>query len=78
MKLFINRDQAKGLLGGVKFQLSARTELTKEEADLVKKYKADKEVFACQPLSWVKEVWDVIIQLFLCYFNNNPGWNADV
>jgi len=44
MKLFITRDQAKGLLGGVKFELKARTELTKEEADLVKKYKADKEV----------------------------------
>jgi hypothetical protein len=44
MKLFITRDQAKGLLGGVKFELSARVELTPEEADLVKRYKADKEV----------------------------------
>ena len=44
MRLFIKRDQAKGLLGGVKFELSARIELTNEEAELVKKYKADKEV----------------------------------
>ena len=35
MKLFIVRDQAKGLLGGVKFELRARTELTNEEAELV-------------------------------------------
>ena len=44
MKLFITRDQAKGLLGGVKFELKARTELTNDEADLVRKYKAEKEV----------------------------------
>ena len=43
MKLYINRDQAKKLLGGVKFQLSARVELNPDEAALVKKYKADKE-----------------------------------
>ena len=44
MKLFLTRDQAKGLLGGVKFELSARVELTPDEADLVKRYKTDKEV----------------------------------
>jgi hypothetical protein len=43
MKLFITRDQAKGLLGGVKFELRARVELTNEEAELVRKYKAQKE-----------------------------------
>ncbi len=44
MKLYIARDQAKGLLGGVKFELRARVELTHEEAGLVRKYKADKEM----------------------------------
>jgi hypothetical protein len=44
MKLYITRDQAKGMFGGVKFELSARVELTEEESDLVKRYKADKEV----------------------------------
>jgi hypothetical protein len=44
MKLFITRDQAKGLLGGVKFELRARVELIDEEAQLVRKYKAEKEV----------------------------------
>ena len=44
MKVFITRDQAKGMLGGIKFELRARTELTNEEAELIKKYKADKEV----------------------------------
>lgn len=44
MKLIIVRDQAKGLLGGTKFELRARVELTSEESGLVKKYKADKEV----------------------------------
>jgi hypothetical protein len=44
MKLFIIRDQAKGLLGGVKFELRARVDLTNEEAELVKKYKAGKEI----------------------------------
>lgn len=44
MKLMITRDQAKGMFGGVKFQLDAKAELTSEEAAIVKKYKADKEV----------------------------------
>lgn len=44
MKLHITRDQAKGLLGGTKFDLTAKVELTSEEASLVSKYKADKEV----------------------------------
>lgn len=44
MKLYITRDQSKGLLGGTKFELSAKAELTSDEAELVKKYKADKEV----------------------------------
>jgi hypothetical protein len=44
MKLFITRDQAAGLLGGVRFELRARIELTQEEAELVNKYKANKEV----------------------------------
>ena len=43
MKLIISRGQARKLLGGVKFELKARTELTSDEMDLVKKYKADKE-----------------------------------
>ena len=44
MKLFISRDQAKGLLGNVKFELRAQVELAPEEVELVKKYKAGKEV----------------------------------
>lgn len=43
MKLQITKDQGKGLLGGVRFQLDARVELTPEEAELVKRYKADEE-----------------------------------
>ncbi|MCL6099137.1 MAG: hypothetical protein M1391_11225 [Bacteroidetes bacterium] len=44
MKLYITRDQAKGLLGGTKFELTAKAELTGEESSLVSKYKADKEI----------------------------------
>lgn len=44
MKLFLSREQEKGMLGGVKFGLKARVELTNEESELVRKYKADKEV----------------------------------
>jgi len=44
MKLYIVRDQATKMLGGVSFELKARVELTGDEAALVKKYKSDKEV----------------------------------
>ena len=42
MKLYITKDQASGMMGGVNFELRVKVELTPEEAQLVKKYKADK------------------------------------
>lgn len=44
MELIIRRSQDKGLLGGMSFILYAKVRLTQEEEDLVKKYKAHKEV----------------------------------
>jgi len=44
MKLFVRKNQSKKMMGGISFELSARTELTSDEASLVKTYKADKEV----------------------------------
>ena len=44
MKLIISRNQASGMLGKVKFELSAQVELTQAERDITKKYKADKEI----------------------------------
>lgn len=44
MELILKRDQAGKMLGGVKFELSARVELNSEEQDVIKKYKADKWV----------------------------------
>ncbi len=42
MELILKRDQAGKMMGGVKFELSARVELTGEENEVIKKYKADK------------------------------------
>ena len=44
MKLVISRDQSKKMLGGISFELSAQVDLNGDEAGLVKKYKADKEM----------------------------------
>lgn len=44
MKLIIKRDQDRGFLGGINFILEARVELTPEEEELVKKYKARREI----------------------------------
>lgn len=44
MKLHITKDQAKGMFGGIKFELAAKVTLTNEEAEIVRKYKADKQV----------------------------------
>jgi len=46
MKLYIKRNQASGMLGGIKFELSGRVELTPEEAALIKKYKVEKQTLA--------------------------------
>lgn len=44
MKLILKREQDKGFLGGISFVLEARVVLTPQEEELVKKYKAHKEV----------------------------------
>ncbi|MDO9575390.1 MAG: hypothetical protein Q7J55_02565 [bacterium] len=44
MKLIIKRDQDRGFFGGISFVLEARVVLTPEEEELVKKYKARREV----------------------------------
>jgi len=43
LKLHITRNQAKGLLGNVKFELNSKVELTDEEEKLIKKYNTNQE-----------------------------------
>jgi hypothetical protein len=47
MKLIIKRDQDKAFLGGMNLFLECRVELTAEESELIKKYKAHR-----QPLTY--------------------------
>lgn len=44
MRLHIRRNQASGMLGGIKFELSGQVELTADEMALVKRYHAEKQV----------------------------------
>lgn len=44
MKLLLAKNQSKGLMGGVSFEVKARVELTQEEQELVKHYKLENEV----------------------------------
>ena len=44
MKLYITRNQSKKLMEGVSFELSARTELSNDGANIVKNDKVEKEV----------------------------------
>ncbi len=48
MKLVIKRSQDRGMMGGISFVLEAKVELTDNEQELVKKYKADREVLFTQ------------------------------
>jgi len=44
MKLIIKRDQDKGFFGGISFVLEARVQLIPQEDELVRRYKAHKEI----------------------------------
>lgn len=44
MKLLLRRSQKKGMIGNITFVLDARSELTPEEQENVKKYKMGKEI----------------------------------
>lgn len=50
MKLLIVRDQSKGFLGGVRFELRVKCELDSLELKLVEKYKAKREVLVQKEL----------------------------
>ncbi|MDY0077221.1 MAG: hypothetical protein RBR87_08080 [Bacteroidales bacterium] len=51
MKLVIERSQDKGFMGGANFILQVRTELTPEEMDIVREYKAQKEQLLTKTVS---------------------------
>jgi len=44
MRLHIRRNQASGVLGGIKFELTGKVELSADELALVKRYHAEKQV----------------------------------
>ena len=44
MKLLLTKAQSKGLLGGVKFEVKAKVELTDEESKLVRHYNLNGEM----------------------------------
>jgi hypothetical protein len=44
VKLVLTKDQSKGMMGGVSFEVAARVELESQEAELVKHYKLDNEI----------------------------------
>lgn len=50
MKLILIRNQAKGMMGNVAFEIRGKIQFTKEEADLVRHYKLENEVLASKPL----------------------------
>lgn len=50
MKLVLTRNQAKGVMGGVSFEVRGQIQFSNEESDLVRHYKLDNEVLASKPL----------------------------
>lgn len=44
MKLYLTKDQSKGMIGAVSFEVVAKVHLTEEESDLIKYYKLDNEI----------------------------------
>lgn len=63
MILKIVRDQSKALLGGINFELKAQVELTSEEAELIKKYKAHKEVLLSKEMNLLGNKFDIAIKI---------------
>jgi hypothetical protein len=50
MQLVLVRDQSKGLLGGVKFEVRAQVRLSEEERKLIQHYKLENEVVLQKPM----------------------------
>lgn len=44
MKLILTKDQSKGMMGKVSFEVKAEIELSDEEANLIKHYKLENEI----------------------------------
>jgi hypothetical protein len=54
MKLIVRREQDQGFLGGMNFILHCKVNLTSQETELIKKYKAHKEVLVHKERGGVK------------------------
>jgi hypothetical protein len=44
MKLILTKDQSKGMMGGVSFEVKAQVQLADEEKKLIQHYKLEKEI----------------------------------
>ncbi len=44
MKLILTKDQSKGMMGKVSFEVKAELQLSDEEANLIKHYKLENEI----------------------------------
>ena len=51
MKLVLTKDQSKGLLGNVKFEVKAQVQLTDEEQELIQHYKLQNDVLLSKKLN---------------------------
>ncbi len=51
MKLVLTKDQSKGLLGNVKFEVKAQVQITDEEQELITHYKLQNEVLLSKKLN---------------------------
>lgn len=77
MKLYISKKQAAGMLGGIKFELSARVDLTPEESGLVAKYKAHKEVLLKKQISIPLTGRALVINLTIGSLTNGQTFKCD-
>jgi hypothetical protein len=77
MKLYVSKKQGTGMLGGIKFELSARVELNSEEAELVRKYKAEKEVLLKKQINIPLTGKALVINLTIGSLMNGQTFKCD-
>jgi hypothetical protein len=62
MKLLITKDQSKGMMGGVSFEVRAQVQLTEDEKQLIQHYKLDNEILFQKKLV---NIWGQVTDQFI-------------
>lgn len=76
MKLILTKNQSKGIMGGISFEVKAKVELTQEEQNLIKHYKLENEILLSKKKVFFGQTLDETVQVSVKNLLNGESYKC--